>query len=132
MQYRAALLIMAFLFGVGMISMSLASDSTSIHGSFNGQLTPEGCRPGPPYLVSGKVIDRRVTLYVMKNEILKMTLSDANSFKGEAFLRPHRLGEKIQVYRGSIRNGKVHIDAWFGIKGFTQGSCTAKGKLTLH
>jgi len=108
-----------------------AADLKSYNGSFSGELTPDGCRPGPPYMISGNIKDGRVKLVVMKGKSLDVIISKDGEFEGEAFLRPHKRGDKMQSYEGKVRGDKVIINATFGVPGYSQTECTAEGDMPL-
>lgn len=68
---------------------------------------------------------------VMKGKTLDMKISEDGEFEGEAFLRSHKRGDKMRSYEGRVSDGKVTINAAFGVSGFSQTRCPADGELPL-
>jgi len=112
-------------------SSAYSADPKSFGGMFSGELKPDGCRPGPPYMISGSIKDGRTKMSTMKGGRLDMAVSENGTFEGETFLRSHSRGDKMQAYKGKIDGGKVVIDAWFGVHGFAQTQCSAYGEFPL-
>ena len=112
-------------------ALAQATDLKIFNGLFSGELNPNGCRPGPAYMISGEIKDGQVQMKVMKGKTLDMKISEDGEFEGEAFLRSHKRGDKMQSYEGRVSDGKVTINATFGVPGYSQTRCTADGELPL-
>ncbi len=111
--------------------LAQAANFELFNGSFSGELKTKGCRPRPPYIISGDIRDGQVQMRVMMGKTLDMKISEDGEFEGEAFLRKHKRGDKIQTYEGRVRDGKVTINATFGVPGYSKTRCTADGEMPL-
>ncbi len=101
------------------------------NGTFSGTVQPNGCRSSEAVPITGNILDGKVHLSLVKNQTISVPLSETGSFKGEAFLRTHARGKKMQSYTGQILDGEVTINAWYGVHGASSTYCTALGKLAI-
>jgi len=107
------------------------ADARSVAGKFIGELTPKGCRPGPPYKISAELREGRATMKVMRGQSLDVTVESDGTFEGEVFLRKHRAGDKVQAYKGKVMGDTIEIEAWYGVHGHPRTQCSAHGLLQL-
>ncbi len=135
MKYLISLLI-AFLF----IGCASSHDPKRVFGnknnktfvaSFDGKISQIGCRSSSPLYLSGYIQDGMVHMSLPYNQTLKVALSQSGSFEGEAFLRAHAKGKKMQSYKGQILDGKLELKGWFGVKGHSSTYCSAQGSIVL-
>ena len=75
--------------------LSYTQDANSFVGTFSGELKSNGCRPGPPYIVSGTAKDEHVNMSATRGALLDMAISAKGLFTGKAYLRKHKRGKKI-------------------------------------
>jgi|GEM_PF-1852727 len=106
-------------------------NAQTYNGTFSGTVQPNGCRSSEAVPIRGNILDGKVHLSLVKNQTISVPLSENGSFKGEAFLRPHAKGKKMQSYTGQILDGEVTINAWYGVHGASSTYCTAYGKLVI-
>lgn len=80
----------------------------------------------------GTISDGRVKGMAAKGETFDWEMKSDGTFGGELFLRNHRRGAKMQIYKGKVVDGKVIVKARFGVPGYSQTFCTGAGEFPLY
>jgi hypothetical protein len=77
--------------------------------------------------VSGGVIKLQAAGASMSGKV-----SSSGTFAASGRLRKHRLGTKMQWWKGKISGRTISLRATFGVSGHKQTYCTARGTARLR
>ena len=123
-------IISSIVFGVVVAGISVAS-AGEISGKFNGLITPTGCRSSQKSMFNGTIANGRVIGVAAKGQSFDWELKSDGSFGGNLFLRKHKRGKKMQMYKGKVVGGEISVKAKFGVPGYSQTFCTGAGEFPL-
>lgn len=101
-------------------------------GSFGGSLNPDGCNRPMNYGISGQIGGGRITGKAMRGADFNWRIGSDGRFGGEMLLRRQSRNNIVQAYQGRIDGDRVIIDAFYGVKGVSLGSCTAHGVFQIR
>lgn len=105
-----------------------------VQGQFEGSLAYVSPCPGEssePPVLRGRVVDGRISGRLPRGHSFDWLVSPDGHFSGEAVLRPHALGTKMQTYQGRVMDGTVEINVTFAVPGVRQTECRATARLPL-
>ena len=112
---------------------AISAQTVNINGRFDGTLkfSPPCPNEGGEPRFSGKVGNGRISGRAARGQTFDWALTADGSFAGEMPLRQHRLGTKIQRYKGRVTNDAVQVAATFLVPGHPDTECKAAARLPL-
>ncbi|MEH6632500.1 MAG: hypothetical protein V7776_16915 [Halopseudomonas aestusnigri] len=123
-------IILGFATGIILVTFSYTAIANTV-SSFDGLISPSGCRSSQKSPFRGTIVNGHIKGVAAKGQTFDWDLDPDGSFKGELFLRNHKKGKKMQLYKGRVDDGKIVVKARFGVPGYSSTFCTGTGEFLL-